>query len=98
MTKAKLAAIVAEQTGVPIADVINVIEKTNRAIMKANAAGEAVFIRGFGTYNTTLRAAKVGRNIFANTPMHVPAHYRPTFKPASIFRAKVARLEVPNNG
>jgi DNA-binding protein HU-beta len=44
-----------------------------------------VYIRGFGSFVTKRRAAKIGRDIQKNTAVEIPAHYIPAFKPAQEF-------------
>ena len=48
-------------------------------------------IRGFGTFQTTERKAKVGRNIKAGIPVRIPAHIEPVFKPSEALKKKVYR-------
>jgi DNA-binding protein HU-beta len=57
------------------------------------AAGENIYIRGFGSFITKRRAAKIGRNIKKNIAVHIPAHYIPAFKPAKEFVAEVKKLQ-----
>ena len=57
------------------------------------AKGENIYIRGFGSFITKRRAAKIGRNIKKNIAVHIPAHYIPAFKPAKEFVAEVKKLQ-----
>ena len=49
------------------------------------AKGENIYIRGFGSFITKKRAAKIGRNIKKNVAVQIPEHYIPAFKPAKEF-------------
>jgi DNA-binding protein HU-beta len=51
--------------------------------------GEPVYVRGFGTFQLKKRAAKTGRNIKANTSVHIPEHFIPSFKPAKEFSSAI---------
>ena len=48
-----------------------------------------MFVRGFGSFVLKRRAAKMGRNIKQNTPVAIPEHYIPYFKPAREFVALI---------
>jgi DNA-binding protein HU-beta len=56
--------------------------------------GENIYIRGFGSFITKKRAAKIGRNIKRNTAVQIPAHFIPAFKPAKEFMQEVKKLEI----
>ena len=60
-------------------------------IEKAMVNGDNVIIRGFGTFQTKERKAKVGRNIKAGIPVRIPAHIEPVFKPSEALKKKVYR-------
>ena len=92
MRKADLINHVSETTGVSKIDVLVTVETTLQAIQQTLAAGESVFIRGFGTFAPKKRAAKKGRNIKKGEPVHIPAHSVPHFKPGAEFKAKLKRL------
>ena len=55
--------------------------------------GDKTEIRGFGSFITKKRAAKIGRNIKKNIAVHIPEHYIPAFKPAKEFVAEVKKLQ-----
>jgi DNA-binding protein HU-beta len=56
--------------------------------------GENIYVRGFGSFITKKRAAKIGRNIKRNTAVQIPAHFIPAFKPAKEFMQEVKKLEI----
>ena len=58
--------------------------------------GENIYIRGFGSFITKKRAAKIGRNIKKNIAVHIPEHHIPAFKPAKEFVADVKKTAVAN--
>jgi DNA-binding protein HU-beta len=55
--------------------------------------GENIYIRGFGSFITKKRAAKIGRNIKKNIAVDIPEHYIPAFKPAKEFVHEVKKLK-----
>ena len=52
--------------------------------------GEAVYLRGFGSFIIKERATKTARNISKDKAIIIPAHNIPAFKPAKSFMAEVS--------
>jgi len=88
MTKQELVAVVAKETGLSSNEAKGAVEATIASIKEAVERGEAVYLRGFGTFQRKHRAAKVARNISRNTPIVVPARDVPHFKPSKGFTLK----------
>ncbi|HQW11980.1 MAG TPA: HU family DNA-binding protein [Saprospiraceae bacterium] len=89
MRKADLVANIAEKTGVPKVDVLVSIENFFAEIKNTLAAGENVYIRGFGSFIIKKRAKKIGRHIKKNEAIEIPEHFIPAFKPAKTFTDQV---------
>lgn len=89
MTKAELVNAIAIQTGYDKTTIMNVMESAMSNIKKTVAEGEAVYLRGFGSFIIKERAQKVARNISKGTTITIPAHNIPAFKPAKSFACKV---------
>ena len=85
MRKADLVSSIADQTGIPKVDVLVTLETFFKEIKDSLQEGEAVFIRGFGSFIVKKRAAKIGRNIKKNVAVEIPEHLIPAFKPAKEF-------------
>ena len=85
MRKADLINNISEKTGIPKVDVLVTLETMFKEVKENLANGENIYIRGFGSFITKKRAAKIGRNIKKNTAVHIPEHYIPAFKPAKEF-------------
>ena len=85
MTKAELVNAIAIQTGYDKTTIMNVVESAMENIKKTVAEGEAVYLRGFGSFATKTRAQKIARNITKNESIVVPEHKIPAFKPADSF-------------
>jgi DNA-binding protein HU-beta len=49
------------------------------------AAGETVYLRGFGSFGTKVRKKKIARNITKKESIVVPEHKIPVFKPSDAF-------------
>ena len=67
------------------------VEAFMKEVKLAMTSGENIYLRGFGTYIVKKRAEKIGRNISKGTPVVIPAHYFPTFKPAKEFAHAVKK-------
>ena len=94
MRKADLINKIAEKSIIPKLDLLVTLETMFKEIKSTLAKGENIYVRGFGSFITKQRAAKIGRNIQRNTAVHIPAHYIPAFKPAKEFMQEVKKLEV----
>jgi DNA-binding protein HU-beta len=86
MTKAEIVAEISKQTGVDREKALKVVEAFMVTIKDTTAKGEDVFLRGFGTYTTKSRAAKMGRLIKENKSVVVPANNIPFFKPCEDYK------------
>jgi len=89
MRKADLINHISDKTGIPKVDVLVTLETMFKEIKKALANGENIYIRGFGSFITKKRAAKIGRNIKKNIAVEIPEHFIPAFKPAKEFMQEV---------
>ena len=91
MTKAELVNQVAMETGYDKATILGIVECAMECVKKNVAAGENVYLRGFGSFIAKVRAEKVARNIKKNTSLVVPEHKIPAFKPGREFFAQVRK-------
>lgn len=89
MTKAELITSIAIQTGYDKTSIATVIESAMDNIKKTVAAGDSVYLRGFGSFTTKTRAKKIARNISKNTSMEVPEHKIPAFKASNEFKKQL---------
>ena len=94
MRKADLVNKISEKTGIPKVDVMMTLETAFSEIKESLSAGENIYIRGFGSFITKKRAAKIGRNIKKNVAVQIPEHFIPAFKPAKEFVADVKKTTV----
>ncbi|MEO6550531.1 MAG: HU family DNA-binding protein [Ferruginibacter sp.] len=97
MRKADLISEISDKTGIPKVDVMFTLETMFKEIKNSLIAGENIYIRGFGSFITKKRAAKIGRNIKKNVAVEIPEHYIPAFKPAREFVLEVKSKKLPSN-
>ncbi len=89
MRKSDLINNISEKTGIPKVDVLVTLETAFKEIKDNLSDGNNIYIRGFGSFITKKRAAKIGRNIKKNTAVDIPEHFIPAFKPAKEFMNEV---------
>ncbi|MEO6949320.1 MAG: HU family DNA-binding protein [Ginsengibacter sp.] len=89
MRKADLISRISDKTGIPKVDVLVTLETLFKEVKESLGEGENIYIRGFGSFITKKRAAKIGRNIKKNTAVEIPEHYIPAFKPAKEFMQEI---------
>lgn len=85
MTKAELVKQISDATGVEKSAAMAVVEAFMETVKDSISKGEAVYLRGFGTFDIKHRAQKTARNIARNTTIIVPEHDVPSFKPSKDF-------------
>jgi DNA-binding protein HU-beta len=95
MRKADLITRISDKTGIPKVDVMVTLETMFKEIKESLIKGENIYVRGFGSFITKKRAAKIGRNIKKNIAVEIPEHYIPAFKPAKEF---VQEVKIKNTG
>ncbi len=93
MRKSDLINNISDKTGIPKVDVLVTVESLIKEIKTNIAKGENIYIRGFGSFITKKRAAKIGRNIKKNVAVHIPEHFIPAFKPSKEFVSEVKQMQ-----
>ena len=89
MTRAQIVDRIALATGLTKVETDAVVEGFLVVLADALREGEAVELRGFGTFRAVERAPRLARNPRANTPVAVPRCFEPMFKPAAELRKAV---------
>lgn len=89
MTKRDVINQIGQRIGQDPVTTRAVIESFFETVKHSLTAGEAIYVRGFGSFQLKRQAAKVARHIPHNLPITVPAHTVPIFKPATEFAQQV---------
>ncbi len=89
MRKSDLINNISDKTGIPKVDVLVTLETMFKEVKESLSQGQNIYIRGFGSFITKKRAAKIGRNIKKNVAVEIPEHFIPAFKPAKEFISEV---------
>ncbi len=82
MTKADLIEDVAGAVEMSRKDSEIIVETIFESIVKSLRSGDKIEIRGFGSFRTRQRDARVGRNPKTGARVEVPAKKIPYFKPS----------------
>lgn len=85
MTKADIVNEISRNTGIEKAAVLAVVENFMEVMKDSMAAGNNVYLRGFGSFIIKTRKEKTARNISRNTTIKIPEHNIPAFKPSKTF-------------
>ena len=91
MNKTELIAVAAENAGLTKKDTERVFNAAIDAITAALVKGEKVQISGFGSFETTDREARVGRNPHTKEAIEIPATRVPVFKASKALKDNVAK-------
>jgi len=86
MTKADIISKISKQTRHDKEEVSTVLESFLDVVKNSMTEGNDIFMRGFGTFLNKKKAKKIGRIVLANTPIVIPEHYVPRFKPCAKFK------------
>ncbi len=80
MNKSQLTDAVASSTNLSKSDASSAIDAVFSAITKTLSEKGVVSMIGFGTFQTSLRSARSGRNPRTGEPIDIPATCIPKFK------------------
>ena len=72
-------------------DVYKIIDTLFNCVTKALKDGDRVELRGFGTFTTKLRNARIGRNPKTGDPVAIPQKKLPFFKMGKGMRERLNR-------
>ena len=93
MTKAELAARVADKVHLTNRQSEAIINIVLRCIGEALREGGKAELRGFGSFRTRSRDARQGRNPRTGDAVQVPAKKMPFFRAGEALRERVASLD-----
>ena len=90
MNKSELIEISATETDLSKAAAGKVLDAVTAAIVKAVSKGDTVTLIGFGTFKSSKRAARTGRNPQTGKELKIAATTVPRFTAGAGFKAAVA--------
>ena len=90
MNKTELIEIVATEADLSKAAAGKALEAVTAAIVKAVSKGDTVTLIGFGTFKSSKRAARTGRNPQTGKELKIAATTVPRFTAGAGFKAAVA--------
>ena len=86
MNKAELVAAIAEKTELSKKDSEKALKAFIDVVTEELKKGEKVQLVGFGTFETSKRAAREGRNSQTGETMKIAASVAPKFKPGKALK------------
>ena len=89
MTKQSLIDAIAAKSGLTKADSSRALEAFMSTVAETLKKGDKISLTGFGTFGTTKRAAREGRNPRTKEPIPIPAATVPVFKAGKELKEKV---------
>lgn len=91
MNKTELIAAVAEHAGMTKKDTERVLNAAIDAVTAALVQGDRVQVSGFGTFETKVREARIGRNPHTKEAIEIPATRVPGFKASKSLKDVIAK-------
>ncbi len=86
MNKTELVAAMAEKAEVSKKDAEAVLKAFTEVVAEELKKGEKIQLVGFGTFEVSERAARVGRNPHTKEEMTIPASKSPKFKAGKVLK------------
>ncbi len=90
MNKNELIMEVAEKSGFAKKDTEKLLNALLDTVAETLAAGDKIQLIGFGSFETKMREARVGRNPKTKEAIEIPAARVPVFKAGKALKDKVA--------
>ncbi len=86
MTKADIVNEVANATGIAVPDTAAAVNALLETISQALVDGHRIELRGFGIFETVLRAPRTARNPRTGSPVKIPSRRVPRLRLAKRFK------------
>ena len=90
MNKAELIEIAAKEADISKAAAGKALDALINAVVKAVSKGDTVTLVGFGTFKSSKRAARTGKNPQTGATIKIPATTVPKFSAGAGFKSAVA--------
>ncbi len=91
MNKTELIEQIAAQADVPKTIAAKTLNAMLDSVVATVAKGDTVVVPGFGTFKSTQRAARAGRNPQTGAPLKIAASTAPRFTAGTVFKTAVAK-------
>jgi DNA-binding protein HU-beta len=91
MNKSELIEVIATQADISKSAAGRALDAVVSAITEAVAAGDSVTLVGFGSFKSSVRAARTGKNPKTGASIDIPATTVPKFSAGASFKAAVAK-------
>ena len=91
MNKSEFITALQAKTGLAKADVTKLVNAYGEVVIEAVSKGEDVRLIGFGTFGTSERAARVGRNPKTGEEIPISEARLPVFKAGKALKDAVAK-------
>ena len=93
MNKSALIEAIAKEVGVTKVQAAKSIDTLVSSLVESVSKGEPVTLIGFGTFKSTQRAARTGKNPKTGQPLKIAAATLPKFSAGASFKAAVAKTK-----
>ena len=90
MTKSELILKIANKNSYLYQkDIYKIVDTLFNSVTKALKNGDRVELRGFGTFTTKVRNARIGRNPKTGDPVAIPKKNMPFFKMGKLMKERI---------
>jgi DNA-binding protein HU-beta len=93
MNKSELVKEMAEATNLTLKSTEAALDALINNITQVLSHQEKITLMGFGTFEVSNRAARVGRNPKTGETINIPATANPKFKPGKALKEAVTRIK-----
>jgi len=93
LTKAEMINIVAEKTGLNKTQSANAVDALFQAIQETLVDGKKFTMTGFGSFFSTVRKSRAGRNPQTGQPIVIPGKLVAKFRPGKNLKQSLESIE-----
>ncbi len=97
MTKADIVEMISNEIHITKKDIGAIIDNFFEIVKEGLADDAHIELRGFGTFGTKIRKARIARNPKTNVKFEVPEHKVPYFKPGKELKDTVVNRSKKQN-
>jgi DNA-binding protein HU-beta len=93
MNRSELVEAIAKETGATKAETERMLSAFTGIVEKNIKKKEGIRLVGFGTFTTSKRKARIGRNPQTGEEIKIPARTVPVFRPGATLKASVSKAK-----